>query len=146
LDRQAATGTTNRDVNYDYDLDGKVTRLTVTGNGYDYTFTYDARGRFQNIVPTGATAPFFQYSYDDASNETQRYSSANGITQKYTRDALDRMTRRDVTKGATSLSYEIYNHNPMGQVTFIDREGTNDDRFAYYLDGELNWASYGTGH
>jgi RHS repeat-associated protein len=55
------------------------------------------------------------------------------------------MTRRDVTKGATSLSYEIYNHNAMGQVTFIDREGTNDDRFNYYLDGELNWATYNGG-
>jgi RHS repeat-associated protein len=24
----------------------------------------------------------------------------------------------------------------------IDRTGTNDDRFGYYLDGEMNWASY----
>jgi hypothetical protein len=28
-------------------------------------------------------------------------------------------------------------------VTLIDREGTNDDRFGYYLNNELNWATYG---
>jgi RHS repeat-associated protein len=87
----------------------------------------------------------FQYYYDAASNETQRYCATNGVAQTYGRDALNRMTRRDAKKGATSLSYELYTYNPMDQVTIVDREASNDDRFGYYLDGELKWATYGGG-
>src|ERR1043166_9751643 len=59
-------------------------------------------------------------------------------------NALDWITQRDVIRDPTTLASETYNHNPLGQVTLIDRSGTNDDRFGYYLDGELNWATYDT--
>jgi RHS repeat-associated protein len=145
LDRQAVTGLATKDVNYDYDLDGKPTRLYVTGAGYDYTFSYDARGRFEKIVPTGATTPYFQYSYDAASNETQRYSSANGVAQIYGRDVLNRMSRRDVKKGLQSLSFEVYTYDDMNRLTDVDREGTSDDHYGYYLNSELYWATYDNG-
>jgi len=88
LDRQNVTGLGSKDVNYEYDLDGKPTRLYVSpgvsGWTYDYTFSYDAMGRFEKILATGHGA-YFQYSYDSASNETQRLNLLNGIAQKYTR-------------------------------------------------------------
>jgi hypothetical protein len=55
-----------RDVNYpSYDDDGKLLRMYVYGvsPAYDYTFTYDAMGRFETIKPTGG-AVAFQYYYD----------------------------------------------------------------------------------
>jgi len=69
LDRQNVTGLGSKDVNYEYDLDGKPTRLYVSpgvsGWTYDYTFSYDAMGRFEKILATGHGA-YFQYSYDSA--------------------------------------------------------------------------------
>jgi len=97
LDRQAVTGLATKDVNYEYDPDGKPDRLYVTGASYDYRFAYDERGRFETIAPTGTGGTVvFQYYYDAASNETQRYCATNGVAQTYGRDALNRMTRRDV--------------------------------------------------
>mgnify|MGYP003694781547 CR=1 FL=1 len=55
-----------------YDPDGRQTSPLPSGTGYDYTFTYDAMGRFEKILATGSTSPSFQYYYDPASNETQR--------------------------------------------------------------------------
>jgi len=40
----------------------------------------------------------------------------NGIAQKYTRDALNRIAERDVLKGSTNLSYETYNRDAMSRV------------------------------
>ena len=69
----------------------------------------------------------------------------NTVAQKYTYNPLDWITPRDLLKGTSAtLASETYNHNPLGQVTLIDRSGTNDDRFGYYLDGELNSATYDT--
>jgi RHS repeat-associated protein len=144
LDRQDLNGLgAAKDVNYVYDDDGKATRMYVTGASYDYTFSYDLMGRFEKILPTGGS-PSFQYYYDAASNETQRYNFLNGgATQIYTRDSLNRMSRRDVKKGATTLSYEVYGFDPMSRLSSVTREDGKQDRFTYYLDGELNGATYG---
>jgi RHS repeat-associated protein len=99
-------------------------------------------GRFSTISPTGSGTAF-QYSYDAASNETQRYNFLNGgVTQIYTRDALNRMSQRDVKKGATTLSSEVYGFDAMSRLTSVDREDSTSDVFTYYRDGELNTAQY----
>jgi len=64
------------------------------------------------------------------------------VTQQFIYNPLDWITERDLFKGSTTLASEIYGRDALGQVTLIDRIGTNDDRFGYYLDGEMNWASY----
>jgi RHS repeat-associated protein len=130
------------DVTYGYDLDGKVTRTTVELNSYSYTYSYDARGRFEKITDALTGQLQYQYYYDAASNLTKRHNFINNVDQVFTYNALDWITDRDLLKGTTPLASETYNHNPLGQVTLIDRDGTNDDRFGYYLNGELNWATY----
>ena len=139
LDQQAVTGLATQSVNYVPDADGKLTRLYVTNAGYDYTFSYDLMGRFKKIWPTGGSVAF-QYYYDAASNETERDNLFNGVNQLYPRDALNRMSRRDVTKGGTTLSSEVYTYDPMNRLTSITREDSTSDSFGYYLDGELNTA------
>ncbi len=143
LDRQNITGLGIKDVNYIYDADGKQTRLYVTGAGYDYTFAYDGMGRFSTISATGNANPYFQYYYDAASNETQRYNLYSGVNQIYTRDALNRMARRDVKKGTTTLSYEVYGYDAMSRLRTVTREDNKQDQFIYYWDGELSTAQYG---
>src|SRR5207253_2704726 len=135
LDRQNFSGTTfgNADVQYEYDTDGKQTRLYLFGSGYDYTFSYDAMGRFEKLFGTGVTNPYFQYYYDAASNEMQRYDLANGVAQIYTRDALNRMSRRDVTHSGGTLSYEAYGYDAMSRLTSVSREDGTSDSFTYYM-------------
>ena len=80
-------------VNYpSYDDDGRLTRMYVSGvSGYDFTYSYDAIGRFEKIFLTNG-GQLFQYHYDAASNETERDNIYNGVNQVSPRDALNRMT------------------------------------------------------
>lgn len=63
--------------------------------------------------------------------------------QFYTRDALNRMTHRDIKKGATTLDWDAYYYDEMNRLTGVDRTGAIDDWCGYYLNGELNWIYYG---
>jgi RHS repeat-associated protein len=143
LDRQNLNSTLgNKDVQYAYDNDGRYTRLYLTSAGYDYTFSYDAMGRFEKIFNTGGSQ-LFQYKYDAASNEVERDNIATSVNQIYTRDALNRMSERDVKLNATVISSETYGFDPMSRITSTLREDGKTDAFTYYLDGELWSATYG---
>ncbi len=142
LDQQNVTGLGAKNVNYVYDADGKPTRMYVTGASYDYTFSYDDMGRFETISPFGSFV-LFQYSYDAASNEIKRHNEVNLVDQIYPRDALNRMSARDVKKYAYVLSSEAYTYDAMSRLTSVTREDGKEDQFGYYLDGELYWAQYG---
>jgi RHS repeat-associated protein len=66
------------------------------------------------------------------------------VAQVYGRDALNRMSRRDLTENGTNFSYEVYSYDSMSRLTHIDRGGTDDDAFTYYQDSELKTATYGS--
>jgi RHS repeat-associated protein len=150
LDRQTVyvNGVPNtKDVDYPtYDDDGKLLRMYVYGvsPAYDYTFGYDDMGRFKTIKPTGGSS-LFQYSYDAASNETQRYNWANHIAQNYVPDNLNRMMSVEVrnTNTNTQLGLETYGYDSASRLHTVTREDNKQDSFTYYLDGELNLATYG---
>jgi RHS repeat-associated protein len=145
LDQQAVNGLASKSVNYEYDDDGKQRHMWVTPAptpSYDYTFSYDAMGRFEKISPTGGAAAF-QYYYDAASNETRRYNWINSVDQTYPRDSLNRLWRRDVISSGGLLSREVYTYDRMSRVTEVARSDGKRDLFGYYLDGEMYWAQYG---
>ena len=149
LDRQNIAGFGIKNVNYPtYDDDGSLTRMYVTNQdgsaaGYDYTFSYDAMGRFEKIYITNS-AQLFQYYYDAASNEIERHNVYlnPAVNQVYPRDALNRMQYVDVTNGST-LGHEAYTYDPMNRITLVDYGNGHTDSFGYYLDGELNQAQLG---
>ena len=150
LDRQTVyvNGVANtKDVNYPaYDDDGRLLRMYVNGvsPAYDYTFGYDNMGRFKTITPTGGSL-MFQYSYDSASNETQRYNSANHIAQNYDPDSLNRTKSVEVKNTSTNirLGLEAYDYYTIGRLHTVTREDNKQDSFDYYLNGELQQATYG---
>jgi RHS repeat-associated protein len=143
-EEQQVTGLTPKYMNYYYDADGKQRRLYAS-DGYDYTFGYDGRGRLHFIFPTGNSNALFEYSYDAASNEIQRFSWPNRVAQIYTRDSLDRVSRLDLEKDETPLSADVYTYDRMSRLTGINRWPENkQDQFGYYLNGELYWTTYGT--
>jgi RHS repeat-associated protein len=147
LDQQNVNGLGTVSVDHGYDDEGKEKHLWVPGANpsYDYTFDYDAMGRFETISPTGGSIAF-QYYYDAASNETRRhnYLSSTQLDQFYNRDELNRIWRLEVKKGAMSLGREDYGYDVMNRLISVTREDNKQDQFGYYRDGELNLALYGT--
>ena len=144
LDQQNVTGLAlAKSVNYEYDDDGKVTRMYVSYvTGYDFTYSYDTMGRFEKIFLTNS-AQLFQYRYDAASNETERDNLYNGVNQLYPRDSLNRMQYMDVIKG-TTLAHEGYTYDAMNRITLVNYGTAGPaDSFQYYLDGELKQATVG---
>ena len=117
--------------------------MYVTGaTGYDFTYSYDAMGRFEKIsLTTGGVV--FQYHYDAASNETERDNLFNGVNQFSPRDALNRMTSWDAKKGTSTLAHEGYTYDAMNRITVVDWANGHTDSFNYYLDGELKVATPG---
>jgi RHS repeat-associated protein len=141
VDQQSVAG--GKTVNYFYDFDGKPSRMYVNGATYDYTFGYDAMGRFETISPTNQPVSF-QYAYDRASNETHRYTYLNGVTidQVYGRDSLNRMSGRWLKKNGTPFAAQGYTYDRMNRLGRINL-GSASDYFGYYWTGELMWSQYG---
>jgi len=144
LDQQIVTDLGTLNVNYPTcDDDGRLTRMYVSGvSGYDFTYSYDAMGRFEKIFITNSSQ-LFQYHYDAASNETERDNVSNGVNQFYPPDALNRMQYMDVKKGATTMAHEGYSYDAMNRITAVNYLSGPDDSFGYYLDGELKQATLG---
>ena len=144
-DRQEITGLATHEVDYEYDDDGHQSRLHITPTTYDYTFTYDTLGRFENIGPTNNPNSIqYHYIYDKASNEWWRRNLFSHMDQIYTRDSLNRMSRLDIRQTSSNvIGYESYGYDGMNRVTTITREDNKRDVFTYYKDGELWTASYG---
>jgi RHS repeat-associated protein len=147
LDQQNVTGLgSSKSVNYpSYDNDGRLLQMNVGGAGYDYTYSYDAAGRFEKIKLTSNGSVQFQYAYDAASNEIDRYAYLPNIVtidQHYYRDSLNRMGSRLVKKNGAAFSAEAYTYNRMNHITEVAR-GSLADGFGYYWDGELLSAQYG---
>src|SRR4029077_16145404 len=120
-EQQIITGLGTKTVNYPtYDGYDRLTRMYVTGaSGYDFTYSYDAMGRFEKIFLTNSSQ-LFQYHYDTASKETQRDNLLNGVNQFYPPDALNRMQYMDVKNGATTLAHEGYTYNAMNRITAVN--------------------------
>jgi RHS repeat-associated protein len=148
LDSQNVPGPGTVNVNYPaYDNDGRLTQMNVGGASYDYTYSYDAAGRFEKIKLTSNGSVIFQYYYDAGSNETDRYANLPNnvqIQQHYNRDSLNRMSSRLVKNNGTTFSTEAYTYDHMNRITEVNRGGLADS-LVFYWDGELRSASYGGG-
>src|SRR5437588_3984704 len=99
-------------------------------------------GQFEKMFHTGGSQ-LLKYKYAASSNEVQRDNLVNSVNQIYTRDALNRMSERDVKLNANVLSSEAYGYDPMSRMLSVAREDGKTDAFTYYLDGELWTATYG---
>lgn len=76
------------EVQYEHDDDGRVTRINIP-SAYDYSQAYDPLGRLWQIK-SGTTVQH-QYSYDKASNVTQRSNLVTGASMDYVPDAMNRI-------------------------------------------------------
>jgi len=109
-EEQNVPGLGPKTVSYGSDGAGKITGMGLVGTDYQFAYQYDAIGRFEQILnvqntPNATTKSlWYQYSYDAASNETQRYCPMNGVAQIYERDELGRISSLKLEK-ATEPQY-----------------------------------------
>jgi RHS repeat-associated protein len=109
-EEQNVYGLGSKTVTYASDGAGKRTALGIATTDYQFAYHYDTLGRLDQILNTTNTANgpsaslWFQYSYDEASNQTQRYCPMNGVAQIYNRDELGRIGRITIQK-ATEPRY-----------------------------------------
>lgn len=110
------TDTSGRTHRFTYDPDGNPTTrqtLKTSASGDLATIlrqqnTYDLAGRLTQAYTRnrdGETLSRLAYSYDDNNNPTSRF--ANSATQRYTYDALDRLTNVSYSDGsADTYTYD----------------------------------------
>lgn len=144
LERQNTYALGDRDVNYAYDLDGHLARLSIPGTDYDRTYGYDEVGRLQFIRNMADNALWFRYWYDASSNEVARYCGLNNTTQSYSRDALNRVWQRAVySPPVGNVSDEQYGYDSMSRhVSTWRGEDGRLDVFGYDFTGQLTGAQY----
>jgi RHS repeat-associated protein len=118
-EEQNVYGLGAKTVTYGSDAAGKRAAVGLAATDYQFAYHYDAMGRLDQILnvqnsPDGTTNSLWhQYSYDAASNVTQRYCPMNGVAQIYTRDELGRIDTLTI-KNATEPQYGAPKPPPIG--------------------------------
>ena len=140
-----------------YDAAGQLTRRTQpAGNREDYQ--YDAAGRLQRIAytPAGQASPSHttEITLDAAGWVQERSTSASAtipaspaILQRYTRDALGRVTQEQTTYGSGPSAIQASlstSYNPDGATTGITYPDGSSTSYAYHR-GQLQSATTPTG-
>src|SRR5205807_6310265 len=127
-DQQNVTGLGTKTVNYAYYDDASLKETSSTAvSGYDFTYVYDDMRRLQNIQLTSG-GNLFQYTYDNASNEIERDTVFNGVSQISPRHALNRITTLTVLMGNWTAS-EAYGYWPSGRLHTVTHEYSLQDQF-----------------
>jgi RHS repeat-associated protein len=131
-------------VSYEYDPDGKINHLYVTGRGYDVSYRYDGMGRLY-FIQQNNSGDSYQYSYDDTSNATYRYNNVNDTWVHREFDEIGRVKEESLHANQTSdFSHLHYTYDPMNRLRFTYREEDGlTDSFGYDEVGELTSAQYG---
>jgi RHS repeat-associated protein len=110
---------------YTYDKASNV--LSATDFFSSLAYTYDHRNRVKSVDNQGTQQSprvVLNYTYDVASNLTSVAETIDGVvgaTTSYAYDALNRTTRLTQAGGGTSDKRVDLVHNPLGQVTGIER-------------------------
>ena len=139
---------------YSYDADGRVTQVTLdppsddAAADYDFVFGYDSMGRLQTLQNFHDADVDYQYSYDRASNVTQRFNKLGGGSVDYIPDNLNRTAQRSISLQGRVWSTESYGYDQMDRVKAVSRTENgiaSTDAFTYNKLGEMDSAAYTNG-
>ncbi|MCW2404420.1 RHS repeat-associated protein [Sphingobium sp. B1D7B] len=132
-------------ISYDYDLLGRMTSASQTGNALG--FTYDALGR--NLSQTGPHGTV-AYEYDPAGRRTKITYPGSGLYVDYVRDTTGQVTNireNGATTGVGALA--TYSYDNLGRVTGIAFGNGTSRSYAYDAASRLEGLGIdlaGTGH
>ncbi|MCW2404397.1 RHS repeat-associated protein [Sphingobium sp. B1D7B] len=132
-------------ISYGYDLLGRMTSASQTGNALG--FTYDALGR--NLSQTGPHGTV-SYEYDPAGRRTKITYPGSGLYVDYVRDTTGQVTNireNGATTGVGALA--TYSYDSLGRVTGIAFGNGTSRSYAYDAASRLEGLQIdlaGTGH
>jgi RHS repeat-associated protein len=134
-DRLKTNTTPQGALRYTYDSNGNMLTIrSLTPNGTDLTYQYDALNRLTNVSDarlSGMAANNTTYGFDAVGN-LQRYSYPNGLTNLYQFDSLNRLTNL------------IWKHSGNARADFAYRLGLAGNRtnLSETVDGTLRSFSW----
>ncbi|TWB09307.1 RHS repeat-associated protein [Nitrospirillum amazonense] len=143
----------DRWINYGYDAVGRLTQVRdtsnqiiaatsytanglkatmVDGNNHTTSYTYDGFNRLTQVTYPTANGTTYSdaYGYDNASQMTSWRQRDGSTTLTYARDALERVTRRDVGNF-------VYSYDNLGHVTQVTADGKATVAMSYDALGRL---------
>lgn len=142
-DTQNVAGCATMDVTYTRNNDGRVTQVDVPTDNYNTMIDYDSMGRVWHVHDKWRPN-MIEYTYDAASNVTQRYNYLNNTTLGLPRDNLGRLSGRSVTINGSTISSETYSYDLLNQSNTVDRtEDGERDQFGYDHSDQVTSAQYG---
>ncbi|MDQ7035577.1 MAG: hypothetical protein Q9P01_12285 [Anaerolineae bacterium] len=107
-------GTVDDSVDYEYDLGGRRTKLTMPGNK-SISYTYDQKGRLIRLTDWDNQTTSFTYDKADRHVRTRR---SNGLDSLYKHDAAGRLRTLHHLQGKASLRQTFnYTVNALGNRT-----------------------------
>jgi RHS repeat-associated protein len=127
---------TNGQTTYAWDVENRLTSVTLANNGGVVSFKYDPFGRrIQKSGPSGTTI----YVYDGA-NAIEELTSAGAVSARYVQGSgID----EPLARSASGISY--YNADGLGSITSLDdASGTPTATFVYGAFGVLSTSSGST--
>jgi len=106
-------------VSYDYDVAGRMTKLTYPGSFY-VNYDYDVSGAVTKVRENGATSGvgvLATYEYDNLGRRS-KLTRGNGVVTDYAFDGASRLTDMDHDFNGTTHDNDIdFSYNPAGQIT-----------------------------
>jgi RHS repeat-associated protein len=126
------------DVSFEYDADGRTTKMTDGTGEWIYTYDYDvSRGyTYKDALlavtqPTPAGDKTLRYEYDEVGNRTKMLSPS-GVTHSYSYDGNERLTQ---------LSHPTYGTHIFQYDWLGNRTGLNyaNGAYAEYTYNARNW-------
>jgi YD repeat-containing protein len=114
IDRITSYGTPNGSVGYQYDVLGRPTSMTPTGQNA-ITYTYHARGNVASVTQDAATTSLTC----NAVGQPVTKVLPNGVTTTFARDVNGRVTTVGSAKNGVTFDNSNYTYDASGRITQI---------------------------
>ena len=123
------------EVSYTYDAAMRLSGIAV--GDVSYTFTYDHFGNPEGVSVAGHGA-LVSYTYGARNGKPETLTYANGLTVRYTYDALDRVSEIGYRTGGRDVTAYRYTYDAAGRLSYV--EDVAEERFTryqYHASGQI---------
>ena len=117
---------------YEYDGVGNMLKMKAANGANVTSYAYNSLNQVTKI--TDPMGYYETYSYDNSGNLISKVDK-NGVTLKYTYDALGKVTREYAAVGSTEVTRASYQYNISGNL--IKSENSNGKFEMFYDDNRL---------
>ena len=123
------------EVSYTYDAAMRLSGIAV--GGVSYTFAYDNFGNPEGVSVAGHGA-LVSYTYGARNGKLETLTYENGLTVRYTYDALDRVSEIGYRTGGRDATAYRYTYDAAGRLSYV--EDVAEERFTryqYHASGQI---------